>query len=242
MKLLNPGLTVERDPILSRGGIFVSTDPNCGAFSSTLAVPFCQPLGWTHSHPGPLSLQTLLPRPACPLPRPPGSGVPGTLGQAWATPLPFRTSDLPLCLSTLGTNVSFPRVSRGKLITRGRSVSLLTWQGKTKRNRVSRRLVGSPIKRWKNACFAITNGQHSGWRFPSPSPREIAVNALLEKVAVSSPGRSGAVLLQVKSWPLRLPSGPAPAFSPAGHLPSRPGPATPEVGLQSTLASYPWRL
>lgn len=127
--------------------------------------------------------------------------MPGTVGQAWAAPLPSCTSDLPLCLSTLGTNVSFPRVSRGKLITRGRSVSLLTWQGKTKRNRVSRGLVGSPIKRWKNACFAITNGQHSGRRFPSPSPREIAANAVLEKVAVSSPGRSGTVLLQVKSRP-----------------------------------------
>lgn len=125
----------------------------------------------------------------------------GIVGQVWAAPRPSGTSHRPLCLSTLGTNVSFPRVSRGKLITRGRSVSLLTWQGKTKRNRVSRGLVGSPIKRWKNACFAITNGQHSGRRFPSPSPQEIAANAVLEKEAVSSPGRSGAVLLQVKSRP-----------------------------------------
>lgn len=38
-------------------------------------------------------------------------------------------------------------MSRGKLITQGSSVSPLTWQGKkTKRNRVSFRLVGSPIK------------------------------------------------------------------------------------------------
>lgn len=64
---------------------------------------------------------------------------------------------------------------------------------------MSHRLVGSPIKGWKNACFAITNGQHSRQRLPSLSPREIAANAVLEKVAVSSPSCSGAALLQVKT-------------------------------------------
>lgn len=35
-----------------------------------------------------------------------------------------------------------------------------------------------------------------------------------------------------------MPSGSLPGFFPAGHLSSRPGPVTPEVGLPSTLASY----
>lgn len=72
------------------------------------------------------------------------------VGQACDGPMLSHIRVLPLCLSTLGTNVSFPRVSRGKLITRGSSVSPLTWQGKkTKRNRVSCGLVGSPIKSGK---------------------------------------------------------------------------------------------
>lgn len=190
-----------------------------------------------HSRPDRPKPANPAPQPACPLPWPPRSGVHGTVVQVWAAPLPSCTSDLPLCLSTLGTNVSFPRVSRGKLITRGRSVSLLTWQGKTKRNRVSRGLVGSPIKRWKNACFAITNGQHSGQRFPSPSPREIAANALWGRWL--SPLLVAQALSSCRSHPSPLmPSGSLPGFFPAGHLSSRPGPVTPEVGLPSTLASY----
>ena len=43
----------------------------------------------------------------------------------------------------------------------------------------------------------------------------------LEKAAVSSPGRSRAALLQVKPQPLRLPSDPAPVFSPQLGIPPR---------------------
>ena len=58
---------------------------------------------------------------------------------------------------------------------------------------------------------------------PVTSGKSLLMRFWLEKVAVSSPGHSGAALLQVKPQHLRLPSGPASAFSPQlcilpGHL------------------------
>jgi hypothetical protein len=70
------------------------------------------------------------------------------MGQAWDDGSMLSHTESCLLVSLpLGQMSHSPRVSRGKLITQGSSLSPLTWQGrKTKRNRVSFGLVGSPIK------------------------------------------------------------------------------------------------
>lgn len=164
-----------------------------GTFYSASAVVSWQLLGWDE-------LSIGLPSPATP--------VPGCRRKVDQAPdgarLSHSESPASLSPSTLGTNVSFPRVSRGKLITRGSSVSPLTWQGKkTKRNRVSCGLVGSPIKGGKRL---LCDSKWATFEQATPVPVTSGKSLLLRFCrrwlsplpAVPTPAQLGPVLLGVR--------------------------------------------
>ena len=143
--------------------------------------PFCK----LSETPGPVNPTSA---PAHPWPGLPGAGCPARrpgLGRCPAARLHFSPASLSLYP---WDKRLIPQGVKGKINHPGEISQPADLAGETKRNRESHGLVGSPIKGWKNACFAITNGRHRRGRVLSPSPRETAAHAVLEKVAVSSPG------------------------------------------------------
>ena len=166
--------------------------------------------------PGPPNPVNPAPQPACPLPRPPRSQVPRDGGPGPQCP----TARLYLSTASLSLypwdKCLIPQGVKGKINHPGEISQLADLAGERQREiGCLRDWLGPPLRVEKCLlCDYKWATVPSATPVPVTSGKSLLMRFWLEKVAVSSPGHSGAALLQVKPQPLRLPSGPASAFSP----------------------------